>query len=62
MENKIKLNVEEKVLRISIPTDNGVIVVNNPSDKSIEQNFVVLKLQILNVILFILFLYAFTIL
>lgn len=33
MENKIKLNVEEKVLRISIPTDNGVIVVNNPSDK-----------------------------
>ena len=33
MENKIKLNVEEKVLRISIPTDNGTIVVNNPSDK-----------------------------
>ena len=33
MENKVKLNVEEKVLRISIPTDNGVIVVNNPSDK-----------------------------
>ena len=33
MENKIKLNVEEKILRISIPTDNGVIVVNNPSDK-----------------------------
>ena len=33
MENKIKLNVEEKVLRLSIPTDNGVIVVNNPSDK-----------------------------
>ena len=33
MENKIKLNVEEKVLRISIPTDNGIIVVNNPSDK-----------------------------
>ena len=33
MENKVKLNVEEKILRISIPTDNGVIVVNNPSDK-----------------------------
>lgn len=33
MENKIKLNVEEQVLRISIPTDNGTIVVNNPSDK-----------------------------
>ena len=33
MENKIKLNVEEQILRISIPTDNGVIVVNNPSDK-----------------------------
>ena len=33
MENKIKLNAEEKILRISIPTDNGVIVVNNPSDK-----------------------------
>ena len=33
MENKIKLNVEKKILRISIPTDNGVIVVNNPSDK-----------------------------
>ena len=33
MENKIKLNVEEKILRISIPTDNGTIVVNNPSDK-----------------------------
>ena len=33
MENKIKLNVEEKVLRISIPTDNGTIIVNNPSDK-----------------------------
>lgn len=33
MENKIKLNVEEKILRISIPTDNGIIVVNNPSDK-----------------------------
>ena len=33
MENKVKLNVEEKVLRISIPTDNGTVVVNNPSDK-----------------------------
>lgn len=33
MGNKIKLNVEEQILRISIPTDNGVIVVNNPSDK-----------------------------
>ena len=33
MENKIKLNVEEKILRISIPTDNGTIVINNPSDK-----------------------------
>ena len=33
MENKIKLNVEEQILRISIPTGNGVIVVNNPSDK-----------------------------
>ena len=33
MENKIKLNVEKKILRISIPTDNGTIVVNNPSDK-----------------------------
>lgn len=33
MENKIKINVEEEILRISIPTDNGVIVVNNPSDK-----------------------------
>lgn len=33
MENKIKLNVEEKILRISIPTDNGTVVVNNPSDK-----------------------------
>ena len=25
MENKIKLNVEEQILRISIPTDNGVM-------------------------------------
>lgn len=33
MENKIKLNAEEKILRISIPTDNGTVVVNNPSDK-----------------------------
>ena len=33
MENKIKLNVEEKILRISIPTDNGTIVINNTSDK-----------------------------
>ena len=33
MKNKIKLNAEEKILRISIPTDNGTIVVNNPSDK-----------------------------
>ena len=33
MENKIKLNVEKKILRISIPTDNGTVVVNNPSDK-----------------------------
>lgn len=33
MENKIKLNAEEKILRISIPTDNGTIVINNPSDK-----------------------------
>ena len=33
MENKIKLNAEEKQLRITIPTDNGTIVVNNPSDK-----------------------------
>ena len=33
MENKIKLNVEKKILRISISTDNGTIVVNNPSDK-----------------------------
>ena len=33
MENKIKLNVGKKILRISIPTDNGTIVVNNPSDK-----------------------------
>ena len=33
MENKIKLNVEEQILRISIPTDNGTIIVNNPSDK-----------------------------
>ena len=30
---KIKLNVEKKILRISIPADNGTIVVNNPSDK-----------------------------
>ena len=34
MEKKIKMKVEEnKVLRISIPTPNGVAVVNNPSDK-----------------------------
>ena len=33
MENKIKLNVEKKILRISIPTENGTVVVNNPSDK-----------------------------
>ena len=33
MKNKIKLNVEKKILRISIPADNGTIVVNNPSDK-----------------------------
>lgn len=32
MENKIKINVEEeKVLRLSIPSDNGTIVINNPS-------------------------------
>ena len=33
MEKKIKMNVEEEILRISIPTQNGVAVVNNPSDK-----------------------------
>ena len=34
MEKKIKMKAEEeKVLRISIPTSNGVAVVNNPSDK-----------------------------
>ena len=33
MEKKIKMNVEKKVLRISIPTSNGVAVVNNPSEK-----------------------------
>ena len=33
MENKIKLIAEEEVLRISIPTDKGMIVVNNPSQK-----------------------------
>ena len=34
MEKKIKMKAEEnKVLRISIPTPNGVAVVNNPSDK-----------------------------
>ena len=33
MEKKIKMNVGEKILRISIPTPNGVAVVNNPSDK-----------------------------
>ena len=32
MENKIKINVEEeKVLRLSIPSDNGTIVINNPT-------------------------------
>lgn len=34
MEKKIKMKAEEnKVLRISVPTPNGVAVVNNPSDK-----------------------------
>jgi hypothetical protein len=33
MEKKIKMIVEEKkVLRISIPTDNGMAIVNNPSE------------------------------
>ena len=33
MEKKIKMIVEEKkVLRISVPTDNGMAVVNNPSE------------------------------
>lgn len=34
MEERIKMKAEEnKTLRISIPTPNGVAVVNNPSDK-----------------------------
>ena len=33
MEKKIKMKAEENILRISIPTPNGVAVVNNPSDK-----------------------------
>ena len=33
MEKKIKMIAEEKkVLRISVPTDNGMAVVNNPSE------------------------------
>lgn len=34
MENKVRINVnEEKVLRLSITMDEGVVVVNNPSLK-----------------------------
>lgn len=33
MENKIKIKVEEEVLRLSIPTENGMIVINEPSKK-----------------------------
>jgi Na+/phosphate symporter len=34
MENRIKVDVnEEKVLRLSIPMDEGTIVINNPTDK-----------------------------
>lgn len=34
MENKVRINVEEeKVLRLSIPSENGTIVINNPSQK-----------------------------
>ena len=31
MENKITIKVEEKILRLSIPTENGIIVINEPS-------------------------------
>lgn len=33
MENKIKVMAEEKILRLSMPSENGTIVVNNPSQK-----------------------------
>jgi hypothetical protein len=34
MENRIKIDVnEEKVLRLSIPMDEGTIVINNPTNK-----------------------------
>ena len=33
MKEKIKVNVEVKKERLSIPTDRGTIVVNNPSDE-----------------------------
>ena len=34
MENKIKIKIEEEnILRLSIPTDGGTIVINNPSEK-----------------------------
>lgn len=34
MENKIRVNVNDKdILRLSIPTENGKIIINNPSKK-----------------------------
>lgn len=33
MDKKIKVNVEENKQRITIPTDNGTIIVENPSQK-----------------------------
>lgn len=34
MENRIKMNVEEeRILRLNMPTKNGMVVINNPSQK-----------------------------
>lgn len=34
MKDRVKINLEEeKVLRLEIPTDNGMVVINNPSTK-----------------------------
>lgn len=34
MKNRIKMNVEEeRILRLNIPTKNGMVVINNPSQK-----------------------------
>lgn len=33
MEKKIKVNVEKNKQRLTIPTDNGIIIIENPSQK-----------------------------